>query len=76
MIKLTESFGGCKDVNSNLDLEELGKVQKLDKTRACAYEDDDMQRIGAFNGNRHWDRPVMQYLNHRNPLEVHKFAAR
>ena len=36
--------------------------------------DDGMQQIGAFNGNRHWTRPMVEFLDHDDPLEVYKFV--
>ena len=62
-------------MNSRLELNEFEDVQ-VQANRDRKLDDNPLQSIGSFNGKRHWHRPVYEYLDHREPLEVHKFARR
>jgi len=65
-----------KDITSRLDVNQLAEVQSIDKTRYRKIADDDnaLQQIGAFNGNRHWNRQLVEYLDHKDPLAVWQFV--
>lgn len=67
-----------KDLRGSMELDDLGKVQPLDRVRQrkIAQDDNALQQIGAFNGNRHWNRQLVEFLDHLEPQEVHEFVQR
>jgi hypothetical protein len=64
-----------KDLNFNLGIEDLAKVQRLDENRATKMSTNEhFQQVGRLNHMRVWKRSMVEYTDKRYPGDVMQYV--
>jgi hypothetical protein len=64
----------AKDLNFNLDISDLAKVQRLDAYRSSKLNvSAELQQTGKMNSQKNWKRSMAEYMDSRFPGEVMEY---
>ena len=64
----------AKDLNFDLDVTDLAKVQRLDANRSSKLQvSDEIQQTGKLNTQKYWKRSMAEYMDARYPGETMAF---
>ena len=64
-----------KDLNFDLDLEDLSKVQRIDENRSSKLRvNEELNSVGKMNYQRAWKRSHAEYMDSRYPGEVMQYV--